>query len=307
MQPTQTTGPDSPNAGDDQPAWRAWLPSRGNVLFITVVAAALFFYVRTAGAVPSGSPSASSTSVIPYQGRLADTNGDSLDGSYAMTFKLYNLASGGSAIWTETWSGGNSISVTNGLFNVLLGTLTPVSATTFANHNSLWLGVTVGADSEMAPRVQLGSTPFSMQALVVPDGSISAAKLAPDVQFKLRGWERDESSTSNPAQPFESDLLLQHGYAQHIVTGAEVITTYFDHAISFPTPFKLGTRPTVVISFAGESPTASDVPKGVSANGDGSTAGRIFSTSSTGFVLRGQGPNVDRRVVFYWIAIGQAP
>jgi hypothetical protein len=42
----------------------------------------------------------------------------------------------------------------------------------------LWLGITVGTDDEMTPRVQLGSVPFAVQALTVPDGSITTAKIA---------------------------------------------------------------------------------------------------------------------------------
>jgi hypothetical protein len=45
-------------------------------------------------------------------------------------------------------------------------------------HSSLWLGITVGSDTEMAPRVQLGSVPFAVQALTVPDGSVTTAKIA---------------------------------------------------------------------------------------------------------------------------------
>jgi hypothetical protein len=46
------------------------------------------------------------------------------------------------------------------------------------SNNTLWLGITVGTDNEMSPRVQLGSVPFAVQALTVPDGSITTAKLA---------------------------------------------------------------------------------------------------------------------------------
>src|SRR5258706_15797749 len=81
--------------------WRTWLPSRGNVVFVLFVVGALLFYVNKVGAVPSAAPSVASTSAIPYQGRLADAGGNPLDGSYSMTFKLYGLASGGSALWTE--------------------------------------------------------------------------------------------------------------------------------------------------------------------------------------------------------------
>jgi len=36
-----------------------------------------------------------------------------------------------------------------------------------------WLGITMGTDDEMQPRVQLGSVPWAMQAATVPDGSIT--------------------------------------------------------------------------------------------------------------------------------------
>jgi hypothetical protein len=36
----------------------------------------------------------------------------------------------------------------------------------------------VGTDDEMSPRVQLGSVPFAVQALTVPDGSVTTAKIA---------------------------------------------------------------------------------------------------------------------------------
>src|SRR5689334_17803128 len=111
---------------------KLWLPSPGNAVFVLLVAMALLFYVRTAGAVPAAAPTAASTSIIPYQGRLADSGGNPLNGSYAMTFKLYNVASSGSPLWTETWSGGNSIHVTAGLFDVLLGSLTLIPASIYS-------------------------------------------------------------------------------------------------------------------------------------------------------------------------------
>ena len=66
----------------------------------------------------------------------------------------------------------------DGLFNVMLGSLTPIPASLITAHSSLFLGITVGTDDEMAPRVQLGSVPFAVQALTVPDGSVTVEKLA---------------------------------------------------------------------------------------------------------------------------------
>ena len=78
-------------------------------------------------------------------------------------------------------TGGNSVNVSDGLFNVMLGSLDNTLASAIAGHDELYLGITVGTDSEMSPRVPLGSVPFSFQAqeaLTVSDDSITSAKIA---------------------------------------------------------------------------------------------------------------------------------
>src|SRR5437016_6017510 len=139
----------------------AWLPARGSVFFTLLVAAALILTGNARAAAPAAPlASGASTAVIPYQGRLTNTGGVPLSGSYSLTFKLYNVSSGGAALWTET----QPITATNGLFNVLLGDTTPISQSILSSNSSLWLGITVGADAEMTPRAQLGSVPYALQA-----------------------------------------------------------------------------------------------------------------------------------------------
>jgi hypothetical protein len=159
--------------------WRAWLPSRGNVLFTLLVVAGLL-WAGSVGALPLRAPATASTSTgtIAYQGRLADADGNPLTGTYNMIFRLYDVAGGGTPLWTEQWTGSNSVRVSDGLFNVMLGRLTPIPQSVVTGHSSLWLGITVGTDDEMTPRVQLGSVPFAVQALTVPDGSVTTAKIA---------------------------------------------------------------------------------------------------------------------------------
>ena len=154
---------------------KSWLPSRGNMLFTLLVAFVL--WQQGVGAYSLASPSASTTT-IAYQGRLAQANGTTVTGMVAMEFRLYATAIGGSALWTETWAGSTMIDVDAGLFNVLLGSLTPIPQTVISNNSTLWLGIRVGSDAELTPRVQLGSVPYAIQALTVPDGSITSAKIA---------------------------------------------------------------------------------------------------------------------------------
>ena len=133
--------------------------------------------------MPFRAESAASTGTIAYQGRLADSSGTPLTQTLAMSFRLYSAVTGGTPLWTEQWTGSNGVKVSDGLFNVMLGSLTPIPQAVITGNANLFLGITVGTDDEMTPRVQLGSVPFAVQALSVPDGSITAAKLAADVSL----------------------------------------------------------------------------------------------------------------------------
>jgi hypothetical protein len=148
---------------DGKRGWR-WLgrqmiPNIGTVLVVVI----LLLTVPSLAA-PSQSPSATSTSTISYQGRLADSAGNPLTDKYNMEFRLYDVPTGGVPLWTEMWTGANAVDVSDGLFNVMLGSIDNTLALSIENHDELYLGITVGTDSEMAPRVQLGSVPFAMVA-----------------------------------------------------------------------------------------------------------------------------------------------
>jgi len=88
------------------------------------------------------------------------------------------VPTGGVPLWEEFWTGGNAVDVSDGLFSVMLGSINDTLCSAIEGRDELYLGITVGTDSEMEPRVQLGSVPFSMQALTVPDGSITTEKIA---------------------------------------------------------------------------------------------------------------------------------
>jgi hypothetical protein len=161
--------------------FRRLLPTPGNVIF-TLTMIALLVAAQTAGALPLGrtqtAPAAASTGTIAYQGRLADAAGAPLTGTYNMIFRLYDVTTGGTPLWSEQWTGSNGVRVSDGLFNVMLGSLAQLPMSQLTNAQSLFLGITVGTDDEMAPRVQLGSVPFAVQALTVPDGSVTTGKIA---------------------------------------------------------------------------------------------------------------------------------
>jgi hypothetical protein len=90
---------------------------------------------------------------ITYQGRLTDDNGDPLSGNYTMRFRLYNVPSGGSALFD---SGNLTMPVVGGLFTVSL----PVPQNLF-DGQPLWLLITVGGQN-LSPRQEIRPAPYAM-------------------------------------------------------------------------------------------------------------------------------------------------
>ena len=90
---------------------------------------------------------------VSFQGRLTDAVGDAIDASgLSMTFALYK---GATKVWEET----QSVDVIDGIFNVLLGAVTPLDTVRF--NTPIDLGVKVGADAEMTPRTPLASAAYA--------------------------------------------------------------------------------------------------------------------------------------------------
>lgn len=159
----------------------AWLPTPGNIIF-TLFAIFVLLGAQTAGAIPARVPLAAapnpSRGTIAYQGSLTDKNGTPLNGSYRMRFALYGQAVGGTAAWHEEWAEADAIQVVNGQFHVLLGSKTLISPAAIEGVSTLFLGVQVGLDDEMLPRLQLGSAPYVIAGMTIPAGSITTGHLA---------------------------------------------------------------------------------------------------------------------------------
>jgi hypothetical protein len=102
-----------------------------------------------------------------YQGHLTDEEGQPLDTVISMTFTIYDDRIAGLPWWTETQ---DSVSVTAGLFTVLLGWVNPLSDTVFVDPFR-WLGITVGDDPEISPRTELVTVPWAFRVATVDGAS----------------------------------------------------------------------------------------------------------------------------------------
>lgn len=105
---------------------------------------------------------------INFQGRVANDDGTNVaDGNYDFVFRLYKVSTSGTVQWTETWNSGTSqVTVTNGIFQVALGTHTSIASLDF-NDDSWYLSVEFDGDGEMDPRIRFASVPYAQNAKTV--------------------------------------------------------------------------------------------------------------------------------------------
>jgi hypothetical protein len=142
----------------------------GILLFSATMVGVLFLFPSSASAAPGK---------INYQGRLTNASGTLMsDGQYNMKFRIYSVASGGAALWTETRETTNRVTVTNGQFNVQLGAVTTIPDSVFAADTTYFevelptpasatcstASCGVYTEGAMTPRQPVSSAAYALQA-----------------------------------------------------------------------------------------------------------------------------------------------
>lgn len=116
---------------------------------------AVVFLLISAAYASAGEPP-----FINFQGRLTGPAGQLVpDGIYDFVFTIYDQPVGGNALWT---SGTVPVNVQNGLFTTLLPEV--VSPALIPASSERLLGIKVGDDPEMTPRIWLVTVPYAYAA-----------------------------------------------------------------------------------------------------------------------------------------------
>jgi hypothetical protein len=94
---------------------------------------------------------------ISWQGILQDADAKNLSGTYSLTVKLFDVASGGAALWSETHS---NVVIAEGLVNLTLGSIIPFGIN-FGDE--YWLEIIVGSGTPL-PRIKLTAVPYALHS-----------------------------------------------------------------------------------------------------------------------------------------------
>jgi len=131
---------------------------RNDTMKRTLALIALLFAQTALAQIPHG---------ISSQGVLEDADGNPLTGAHSLSFKIYDLETGGTPLWSLDFP---SVEVANGVFSVELKGGTP-DLSTLPFDKPYWVGVSVDDGPEMAPRSPLGASAYSLNAARVAPGA----------------------------------------------------------------------------------------------------------------------------------------
>lgn len=110
---------------------------------------------------------AATPSLMNYQGILTDGSGTPITIATTVEFRIWSMETGGIQLWMEPRTVTPEAS---GRFNVLLGSVNPLSDGLFAD-SSRYLGITVGADPELSPRTRIATVAYAFRPSTVDGAS----------------------------------------------------------------------------------------------------------------------------------------
>lgn len=119
--------------------------------------------------------------LINYQGKLTDELGVPVNREAEMTFAIYTEAAGGGPVWSES----QDVQVTDGIFNVLLGSINPLMPDHFAAGPETYLGVKISEDAELTPRQKIASTAYSLRSEISDGLSLDAQTTLLEVVYPV--------------------------------------------------------------------------------------------------------------------------
>jgi hypothetical protein len=131
----------------------------------------ILFWIVLTGFVLKAEAATGINEQVNFQGKVVKTDGTNVtNGNYDFVFKIYKggdgVPGGGDETlqWTETRTAANQVAVTDGVFQVNLGSVNAFGTSVDWNSDTLWLSVNFNGDGEMANYIRLTAVPYAFNA-----------------------------------------------------------------------------------------------------------------------------------------------
>ncbi len=136
------------------------------LVFISVMSAGIYsrFFVKNSQSFAYPTALTRAGRILSFQGRLTDSLNNPITTATNVKFQLYNASSSGTALYNT-----GSCSVTpdqDGIFSSLIGSDcgSEIASSVFTENTNVYLGVTIGADTEMTPRQQIANVGYAINS-----------------------------------------------------------------------------------------------------------------------------------------------
>jgi hypothetical protein len=133
-------------------------------------------------ALPRAATATSAPTLMSYQGFLADNSNSPMSGSFPMTFKVFSDSTSATLLWSESYA---SVSVGNGVFNVILGSVNPLPRIVFSGAK-VWLQTSVSGN-DVLPRRPIVSVPYALHATFADSAAATTGALTGQIQSNCGG------------------------------------------------------------------------------------------------------------------------
>ncbi len=117
---------------------------------------------------------------LPLQGYLTDDSGAPVDGETTFELAIYAGATGGTALYSET----QAVLVERGSYHVDVGANGQLDLSMFRDQPALFLGISVDGESEMSPRLVIGTTPWAGFAQHAGDSATVGGRAASELRLE---------------------------------------------------------------------------------------------------------------------------
>jgi hypothetical protein len=122
-----------------------------------------------------------------------------MDGKYDLTFSIYPDTVTGTPLWTEQH---DSVLVGTGVFSVVLGSITSIPDSLFAEVDR-WLGIVVNTDPEMTPRMRITSVPYAFETSIADSARSIPEHNHNDLYYQKDELSDNDSTINDPSNPVD--------------------------------------------------------------------------------------------------------